>query len=163
MTKADRERFARALALMAIALDREPSAERVEVYWKYLRDLGIEEIERAINHLIKNRKYDRFPTIGEIRSLIVQEEDERLELEAHLAWKNANEIVFAGRYETDDPVLDRTILTLYGSWANFGRSSEFNEVADRREFLKIYKLLARQEYRLLEAKVKIARELKGKK
>jgi len=159
VTKADRERFAKAMALMAIAIDREPSAERTEVYWRFLKDLHIEEIERAIEHIIKNKKIPTFPTLGEIRSLIVQEEDERLDLDAHMAWREACSAVFAGNYITDDSTLDRTIQLAFGSWSSFGKTSEKDEPYDRRHFIHVYKLVARQERRELIAGMEIKAEL----
>ena len=156
MTKADRKRFAEAMALMAIAIDREPSAERTEVYWRFLKDLPIQQIERAIQHIIKNKKIPTFPTLGEIRTLIVQEEDERLDLDAHLAWREACRKSFSSDYSIDDETtLGKTIQLAFGSWGNFGKTSEKDDPFDRRHFIHVYKLVAKQEHRELLAGLEI--------
>lgn len=152
MSREKRLQFAKLMGLMALALDREPSAERTQIYWRYLKEYETKDLERAFDYIIKTRKFNDFPTIGAIRSVIEGEEDERLQLEAMMAWEQACKTIIRSEYKHDDELINRAVRLAFGSWREFGMS---DDVQGRRKFMECYKLLAKDQYRKLEAGLKI--------
>lgn len=67
MVEADRRRFAVAMAGLGVAFDREPSAERMGLYWDALVDLRIEAVEWAAKRAIRELVW--FPKAKELRDL----------------------------------------------------------------------------------------------
>lgn len=64
MTENDRIRFGRALAACATILKGAPSSEAVDLYFRLLNELSIEEVERAIYKCMKTLVF--FPAPAQI-------------------------------------------------------------------------------------------------
>ena len=143
----DRKRFAELMAAMAIAVDKDVSIERVEMYFRFLQNFEIDVLEGAFHQLIKTEKIPVFPTIGKIRSLIEGEDEERIDYEANAAWSEACKLVWdqGDKGEpTGDYLLDQAVRIAFGSWKHFGDTDPDYEGADRRHFINCYKGIARR-------------------
>jgi len=146
----DRKRFAELMAAMAIAVDKDVSIERVEMYFRFLQNFEIDVLEGAFHQLIKTEKIPVFPTIGKIRSLIEGEDEERIDYEANAAWSEACKLAWDQGEPTGDYLLDEAVRIAFGSWKHFGDTNPQYESADRKHFINCYKGMARKaEYRLL--------------
>lgn len=63
----DLERFSRAMATLAVAMDHDLTQERVEIYWDSLIDYPIVDVEVAFAEAI--RTHLKFPKIKELAAL----------------------------------------------------------------------------------------------
>lgn len=158
----DYKKFAELMASMAIAIDKDTSLERAEMYFRFLKDLEIEVIEKAFFYLIKTEKIPVFPTIGKIRSLIEEEDEERIGYEAYAAWSKACQLVW-DHGSNDLPIgnhlLDEAIRIAFGGWKHFGDTNPQYEGPDRRHFIDCYKGIARREKLNLLKPAEIKKEL----
>lgn len=154
----DYKKFAELMVSMAIAIDKDTSIERVEMYFRFLKDLKIETLEKAFYHIIKTEKFPVFPTIGKIRWLIEGDEDEIIEAEANEAWGEACQLVW-DLGDTNEPsenhILDESVRVAFGSWKHFGETNPQYEGSDRRHFINCYKGVAkRDKFRLQPAQLR---------
>jgi hypothetical protein len=139
VTSKDYERFVKALALISLLPGMEDLSEpQIELYFRMLQDLEIEDLERAIYEIIKGKQRPKFPLIGEIRAKVKLEIREEVEGEALEAWSKALSLSESSRYPTKDEMLEETIKLAFGSWQDFGRTDRFHEVQHRQHFLRCY-------------------------
>lgn len=138
MTKQDKKTFAFLLAKLETAFFESISKERVALYFDYLNDLSIGQIERAIDFLIERRERRGFPTIAEIRSATLGS----MEYRAVEAWGEIMNKKFHFEKQFNDSLIPRVLKVAFGSLGGFYESDERNEMADRAHFLKTYKLIA---------------------
>jgi len=147
----DYKKFAELMATMAIAMDKDVSIERAEIYFRVLKEFDIDTIEKAFYHLIKTEKIPTFPTIGKIRWLIEGEEDELIEADALEAWSEACKLVWSlgdSGNNSGVSMLDEAVRIAFGGWKHFGDTNPQYEGADRKHFINVYKSVARKAKRL---------------
>lgn len=142
MTGADYERFITALALISLLPGLiELNEQQIELYFRFLKDLAIEDLERAIYEIIKRKKITTFPLIGEIREKVELDLNSEIDGAAFTAWSTASRLSESSSYPTEDKLIEDTIKMAFGSWTKFGQMDTFNEVRDRQHFIKCYKIL----------------------
>ena len=158
----DSRRFAELMVNLAIAIGKDVSDERVELYFNHLQEFDIKTLERAFHHLIRTEKIPAFPTIGKIRFLIEGDEDEKAEGDALLAWGKACELVWnhgdSGE-PTGDDLLDEAVRIAFGGWKYFGDTNPQYEGADRRHFINVYKSIAKRVKRLKPRQAELRKQL----
>lgn len=154
----DKLAFAALMAALGTAFgDNGMPKARAAIYYEHLRDIPIDSLERAVEFIIRSRKYSSIPTIAEIREAALGR-DEDIETAALEGWALAKrEVAFGYRYEDGkmvyggrDAILDEAVRVAFGGWYNFGQTNPENEIADRAHFLRVFKGLARRRRELGE-------------
>lgn len=136
----DKERFARAFGYLCLAFEKGPATkERTAMYDRFLRDIPIGRIEKAVTKIIKTRKYSSIPQVAEIREVALELEAPALEARAAEAWAIAERAI--ATREAVDGITDSAIRLAFGGWANFGQTSPGYD-GDRRRFVEAYKNIA---------------------
>jgi len=139
----DKKKFAILMALLGTAFGEKGIApERIDVYWEHLRDIPIDEVNRAVKTIIKTRRYSSIPTIAEIRDAALGTDD-AIETAALEAWGRASRAVSRGLYLRDDCAINEAVRVAFGGWEKFGETDIDNEMADRAHFIRVFKGLAR--------------------
>jgi hypothetical protein len=136
----DKQRFAQSMAIMGEAFQKQPTDPMIDVYWRILQDMSIDEFEAATLKLINTRTITgTFPLVAEIRAAIST--DIPLESKAAIAW---DKFIYAVRnhapYDSvafDDPIISH-IITNWGGWPDMGDWPEDETHFRRREFQKLY-------------------------
>lgn len=139
----DHKKFAILMAMLGTAFgEKGIQSARIEIYWEHLKDIRLNDLERAVSFLIKNRKYSSIPTIAEIRETALGRDDE-IETAALEAWGRATYAVERGAYPTSDIAVNEAVRVAFGGWEEFGKTAPEEGMADRAHFLRVYKSLAR--------------------
>ena len=140
----DRRAFATLIAVLGTAFgDHGMPKERAEIYYEYLRDIPLEMLKRAVESILRSRKYSSIPTIAEIREAALGR-DEDIEAAALAAWGQASRAVERGLYLRDDATIDEAVRVAFGGWEKFGETDPDNGMADRAHFVRVFKGLARK-------------------
>ena len=138
MNLENKEQFAFLMAKLETVFFESISKESVILYFEYLNDLSINQVERAVDYLIKTREKRGFPAIAEIRSATLGS----VEYKAVQAW---GELV-VGTYDLDknykDDLICEVAIVAFGSLGDFYAGDTRNEMADRAHFIRTYKLIA---------------------
>lgn len=143
MQSDDYKKFAIFIAMLGTAFgEKGIIPAKIELYWEYLKDISIEDIQRATGLLIKTRKYSSIPTIAEIREAALGR-DEDIETAAVEAWGCALYAVGRGKFPTGNPLIEEAVKTAFGGWEEFGRGDTDQNMADRAHFLRVFKGLAK--------------------
>lgn len=184
MKEKDDIQFANIMAALAAAYQKEISSETVDVFRKFLADIEIKDLEKAVVEIVMTRSDNRFPTVADIRKKVFRWEDEKLDDEALEQWgfllkHSPHEVVFEGgeavsfqinKFEGEHfagqriPIYESTNMAVkmaFGSWSDFRKLDTKNETWDRFHFIKCYKAIARvkQRKRLLTGhKIKLLKE-----
>lgn len=137
MRKTEKERFIKAMALMAEAFQKKPTKPMTELYWRILKDMDISTFERACLYIINNRTITgTFPLISEIRAAVTLSPDALAALAWEKFWyalKNHcpyDSVIF------DDPVIPR-IIRSWGDWTDMGDWPEKETTFRRQEFMRL--------------------------
>ena len=162
MNLENKEKFAFLMAKLETAFFESISKESVILYFEYLNDLSINQIERAVDYLIKTREKRGFPAIAEIRSATLGS----VEYKAVQAWG----LLLASTWQLNktykDSLIKEVTRVAFGSVKEFFTGDTKNEMADRAHFIRTYKLIANlkeaQEGRKMLGKKKIKELEEGK-
>ena len=144
MTDNDRLRFASLMkALGETYENRPPSKEKIELYFRVLSDLTIEQVDGAIVRLLRERTItSTFPVPGEIRSFLPGVGEDAAILALDKVDKAAQKW---GAYHTvcfDDPVIHATISAL-GGWIHVASAIPEDQWKwFAKDFIKTYKAFA---------------------
>jgi hypothetical protein len=140
----DEELFADIIFALSKAFQAKIEAETIDIYFRFLKDLPLPLIAKAVQKTIQTGK--AFPTIREIREIALFCEDDKIEAAALKAWSDANEKAseFILDMKTPPADLDEAIRLAFGSWEAFGKLDERNEPYDRPHFLRCYRSLAKR-------------------
>lgn len=142
MTSEDHERFIGALALVSLLPGlMELNEQQIELYFRFLEDLSIEDVERAIFEIIKTKTITTFPLIGEIRAKVEMDLNSEVDAAAITAWSKASYLSESSSYPSKSKLIENTIEMAFGDWTKFGQMDKFDEVRDRQHFIKCYKIL----------------------
>lgn len=114
MQKSDLTDFTKIILTLAEVFAEPMSDPRMQAYFAALEDLTIEQVERAVNHLMRSAKF--FPKPAEIRELIEGSIDDR----AAAAWSRLVQAIEKGgpyaSLHVDDLALADAILRTFGGW-----------------------------------------------
>jgi len=139
-------------ALLTTALGencgKEPSKEKIELFFRYLSDFSIEQVKKAVDYILGNEEYSVFPTIAKIRHAIEGTCSDR----ALIAWKQVVKAMEdIGVYESikfSDTVIHSCIETM-GGWQRLC-ATELDDLQWReKEFLQLYQALSRNRVKSL--------------
>jgi len=141
-TTEEKQKFAILMAMLGTAFgEKGIASERIEMYWAHLNDIPVDTVAKAVDTIIKTRKYSSIPTIAEIRDAALGRDDE-IEAAALDAWGRACRAIERSFYGVD-PVVDESVRMAFGSWEGFGQTDPENGVADRAHFIRVFKGLAK--------------------
>lgn len=140
MEARDRAQFAMALQALAATFRVEPTEPLLEGYWRALRDLPMDAVERAVDTAI--RQCQHMPRGVELRQLSGEMSNG---VRAVHAWSVLQKAIGQhGAYRSvdfDDPVLNATVRNL-GGWQKLcATSTEEFEKWTRKDFERIYSAL----------------------
>lgn len=138
MNLENKEQFAFLMAKLETVFFESISKESVILYFEYLNDLSINQIERAVDYLIKTREKRGFPSIAEIRSATLGS----TEYKAVEAWRQLLSGTYDLNKEYTDTLIPEVAKTAFGSIEEFYKGDTKNEMADRAHFIRAYKLIA---------------------
>lgn len=142
MTDNDLERFVKALALISLLPGIQDLNEaQIELYFRFLKDLHIDDVEKAICEVIKRKKITTFPLIGEIREKVELSIDDEVDGAALEAWRRVSYLSKSSSYPSKSKLIEDAVKMAFGSWQEFGQLDTFYENRDRQHFIKCYKLL----------------------
>jgi hypothetical protein len=142
MTNDDKKRFLAAIGVLATVFPTKLAQDRIDAYFQFLKEFGIDEIEGGMKRLMATRKFQNFPAIGEIREAIIGGQED-IDAAGLRAWGAANKRLDRGQSgKSGDPILDGAIYMAFGGWHEFGQTQWDHEMADRAHFLKCYKAVA---------------------
>jgi len=154
--KSVKEKFALLMMILNEAFEagRELTAERLDVYYNYLKDISMEKLGWAVNKIVATGDYRSMPQISEIRKIALCLEDQDIESRALSAWSFATEnLTLIRQGELKSPaMISEAVKMAFGSWETFSKTEVRNDVFDRAHFLKCFKAFAKmgQNERLLE-------------
>ena len=137
MNLENKEQFAFLMAKLETVFFESISKESVILYFEYLNDLSINQVERAVDYLIKTREKRGFPAIAEIRAATLGS----VEYKAIQAWGEVVKKTYGDKIFNDD-LIDKVMTVAFGSIGNFYSGDMKNEMADRAHFIRTYKLIA---------------------
>jgi hypothetical protein len=139
----DSKPFIAMIGVLQTVFDHDPMPEnKVLVYFEYLMDLSLKEIKRAVDEIIRTRKYSTMPTVAEIREAALGMKDDDASAEALRAWDEANRCLISGDRPAPETV--EALRLAFGGMAGFGATEPNNEFVMKR-FLECYKGGARSE------------------
>ncbi len=116
MDKDDRMAFHAVISVLCEQYQLEPTPARFKLYFETLRDLSIEQVEKGVAGLLKNRFSQKFPLPAEIREYALGNRRD-LALAAFLnVGQAASRVGAAGNVIFDDPVIHQVIMTYDGGW-----------------------------------------------
>jgi hypothetical protein len=116
MTEHDRGRFAELLLAIGETYSEPVSDARMEIYFRALSDLSLDDIRQAAHVHVKTQKF--FPRPAELIEAVEGSVDDR----AELAWMAVLERVrrygfyYAGEIAWPDVATKRAAMELYGGW-----------------------------------------------
>jgi hypothetical protein len=145
----DQLKFAYLMAEMATAFDLgAPSKDKVSVYYKYLKDIPLENLANGVASVIKSHKGIGMPSIAEIREASLGLDEETIVTNALVAWNLAcRRLSHIDRSIDDD--IHQAVLMAFGSWRRFGETDPANEGFDRAHFFKCYKAVQQRNAKTL--------------
>jgi hypothetical protein len=125
------------MTLLGEAFDNPPSKEKIEIYWRTLKDLSIEDFERACINVLNTKKITTFPLIAEIRETLSGNDGLQ-------AWLFAREAVSRhGVYRSvqfPDPVI-HSVVEAMGGWDKFCHIPDKERPWKQKEFEKLYEIM----------------------
>ena len=140
MEQKDFKKFTFAMAGLEENFDSECSNAKVKLYFTMLSDISVEQVESAIQNILRESVYSKFPTIGAIRQAALGSTDER----AVLAWRKVFRAVqCVGQYRSihfDEPVI-HSVIQLMGGWENLCLMEQKEVQWKEKEFTNLYKSL----------------------
>lgn len=144
MTKHEKEEILKGLSALALAFDKEPSAERNLLYLNNLKEFPVATVLIGIKRAMQNCKF--FPSIAEIRELAgMGNNKQALEDRAALAWDQLRSLRGKAYSESalECPITAKCFRALGGKM-NFGMwDYEAQEQWKRKEFISLYAAYAR--------------------
>lgn len=115
MTNTDREQFALLMLGLGETYGEAISDARMEIYFRALDDLALDDIRKAVNVHVRTQKF--FPRPAEIREAI----DGTLDDRAEMAWAHLLSEVRRKGYtmqpEWPDDATRRAAMELFGGWS----------------------------------------------
>lgn len=121
-------------------LGEKISKVRVELYFRVLEDLTIEQIEKGLAEMLKNRFSKTLPLPAEIRESALGNRRD-LALAAFIKTGEAVSRVGAhGNVVFDDPVIHRVVMSFEGGWPGVCRA--LDDVKFKDDFIARYRALA---------------------
>ena len=130
-----KQRFANAMKTASMAMDKPLDAERIRIYWNYLSEYPIEDVESAFSHCIKRNNW--FPKIAELIELMAPK-DETPDQEAIREWDRAVLLLRDSRNAvSQNPIAERVVSDL-GGWLSLGRKTTDELVWVQKEFVRRY-------------------------
>jgi hypothetical protein len=116
MTSRDETNFAELMAILGEAFDKIPSPAKIEIFFRALSDLTIDQISQAVSSLLKTRTITgTFPTVAEIIKASGQDNDpDELAL---LAWAKVSWAIDAAGWGASVAFDDRRIMEALIIWA----------------------------------------------
>ncbi len=147
MQNNDFEKFARLMATLAETFgNTSPSEQKIEIYYRALSDLTIEQVDAAVINLVKTRTItSTLPVPAEIRDVLGAGKGDAL-----LALKKAeNAVERHGSYTSvvfDDPVIHMVIASM-GGWPKFCCPSAYGDDQQwqwkQKEFMSLYEAFSK--------------------
>lgn len=139
MEDKDIKEFTIELVMIAEMLDKTLSEGLIELYFKTLKDLSLDQIRSAINHIANTATF--FPKPVDFRNATGGNRD----LQALTAWEKTRKAVRkVGRYESvqfNDPLI-HSVISLMGGWEDFCSCEGYDgEKWQQHDFEKMYKTM----------------------
>jgi len=128
------------------------SPMKMEIYFKALDDLSIEDVEKATWHLIRTRTVASFPKVAEIREAVTGNIDDRATLAYDAFARGKSQ---TGAYDSvsfEDRIIHAVIRAM-GGWKDVCLITEDEWKFRRKEFIDTYKALSRNPGSELPAKI----------
>lgn len=159
MNKSDRQRFVALMSALSASFSREADEPLLEGYWMGLSDIGIDDVERAVQKSIRSCKH--FPRPAELRELAGASSPRNA---AALAWLGVAKAARASKPPED--ALAAEVVRHMGGAQRLGQmTTQELENWGRKEFERLYVILAEQQktpHRLESKTEKVISELASK-
>ena len=129
--------------------DKQLSPALTNIYWEALRPYPFEAVREASNHVVRNKKFHKFPLPAEFIEFIVppQALDDSAALACNGAIKKAWKDGYWENAYFEDPIIHMVIADYYGGWFSFVDQIPTDDKERgfwKKEFERIYKVYARR-------------------
>ena len=140
MEAKDRELFQGMITVLCEQYKLPATKARLRLYFGSLSDLTIEQVEKGITEMLRNRFMQAFPLPAEIREYALGNRRD-IALAAYLKTGEAvSRVGASGNVVFDDPVIHRVIMSYDGGWP--GVCTAYDDSKFKDDFLARYRALA---------------------
>lgn len=144
MNRADSKRFAELMSILneVYGDPTKPINEiKVEVYWKSLNDLSIQEFDEAVTVLLRTKTIKTFPTPAEILAMVRSSIDEKAELAFNQLISTIQSYGYYDSVVFEDGTIGKCVEAM-GGWLKVADWEVDDRRFNRMEFVKLYKIFA---------------------
>lgn len=136
-----KKEFIQKLYTLSEILGDKITSERAEIYWDIFKDYSKEQLDKALNIIIKTSKF--FPKPAEIIELI----EGSLESKSTVAWEQVRKAIFEhGAYQSiifADKVIHK-VIDLMGGWQKICSTLEDDMKWVEKDFTRFYRAYQNQ-------------------
>lgn len=138
MEQMDKIRFAKCMAILAESFTQEYSSKKIDIYYQALKDLPIENIERAVWNLVNTRTTATFPKVAEIRESINGKTEDRAILALAKVERALREVGAYNSIVFDDPIIHKVICSFDNGWIGIADMTTEEWIWGRKDFIRLY-------------------------
>ncbi len=142
MKTCDKTQFVEYLDAFCIAYDKKISESLVNIYFFGLINLSIEQVRKAMDILIKTKKY--FPRVAEFYEVFETPKDEiekHIEIVAVEQWEQLTSDFDNGKHLKIEDLVAAKALELVGGWYSLCNCPDKEMIWRKRDFIGYYKHL----------------------
>lgn len=145
MIEQDRAHFFGMLTVMAETFRETLSTPRVEIYWRALSDIPIEDITRACEDWLRHGQ--RFPVPAQLREAVTGTAEDRAASAWAVLWEAGKKIDSYDSLIVADPALAFALEATFRTWPGFCSTDLSPEMwaAKRKEFTAAYRAGVKRE------------------
>ena len=139
----DKEKFLKIITYMGVVYNKEFTEEQVEIWYSFLKDYSVEELNNAVKYLINTEKF--LPTIAHIKEVIAKSKLSEMP-EAEEEWaKVINAVHVYGSYKEEEALnslneYTKQIVKLIGYY-RICTSTQEEQTWNKKEFIAEYNAL----------------------
>ena len=116
-----RRKIIEIVTLFSEMFDKKISDPYMEMYVRTLQEYPIEKIERAANHIIKTKTFNKFPLPAEFIEQI--DPPEQAQVKSNDAWRTVLDAIemygYVATVKFTDAAITQTVLAMASTWPEF--------------------------------------------
>jgi hypothetical protein len=139
----DKNKFIELMSGLAQIYNKEATPFMLDMYYKILNGYDYNQIDRAVEQVVRNNKYNTFPKPADILEYLEGTKDDK----ALVAWLQLMEAVEKGGYyqtiEFKDPIISHCVIEI-GGWMAFCSSQKEELPFIQKRFMDYYRLFLKR-------------------